>query len=190
MKTFLTEKHNIPEGATHYLDESDEWNFLWLKNCPKSGWRKCSSSGDLGPIWVEADLIDRIKPIPQTKEVEWENGLPPVGEECEWRFKDEKHGEFSACKVLMFGSQVVFIKSHRTINGYKEFALPKCGVEFRKPETEEQRKEREELEAAYDLYCEWNKLLGHAAIRHISTFKDDDNYALFRFFVAHSKNLI
>ena len=72
MKTFKTEKHNIPEGATHYLDESDEWNFLWLKSCPKSGWRKCSSSGDLGPIWVEDDLIDRIKPIPQTKEVEWD----------------------------------------------------------------------------------------------------------------------
>ena len=30
-----------------------------------------------------------------------------------------------------------------------------CDYQYEKPETEEQRKEREELEAAYDLYCDF-----------------------------------
>ena len=31
MKTFETEKHNIPEGATHYRDECNEYEFLWVR---------------------------------------------------------------------------------------------------------------------------------------------------------------
>ncbi|CAM0014826.1 hypothetical protein VPHK373_0086 [Vibrio phage K373] len=31
MKTFETEKHNIPKGATHYSNENDENYFLWCK---------------------------------------------------------------------------------------------------------------------------------------------------------------
>ena len=29
MKTFETEKHNIPEGATHYFNETSEEHFAW-----------------------------------------------------------------------------------------------------------------------------------------------------------------
>ncbi|AUR97698.1 hypothetical protein NVP1243O_75 [Vibrio phage 1.243.O._10N.261.54.B5] len=31
MKTFETEKHNIPKGATHYSNENDDNYFLWCK---------------------------------------------------------------------------------------------------------------------------------------------------------------
>jgi hypothetical protein len=67
---------------------------------------------------------------------------------------------------------------------------PAHDVEFRKPETPEAKQEREELEAAYSLYLEWLKLLGHESARRISTFKEDNNYAIFRFFIAKQKNLL
>ena len=52
MKTFETEKHNMPEGATHYHNENDDYEFCWFKivngewfaYCPKEvveGWTKC-----------------------------------------------------------------------------------------------------------------------------------------------------
>ena len=146
MKTFKTEKHNIPEGATHYLDESDEWNFLWLKSCPKSGWRKCSSSGDLGPIWVEDDLIDRIKPIPQTKEVEWNGeGLPPVGEVVYGRFINPSHtdGEW----LIHYISKDVGVYS---IAGYEcQYTFATESVLLSKIRCEDSE---QELESAYELY--------------------------------------
>ena len=68
MKTFETEKHNIPEGATHYHNENDDYEFCWFKivngewfaYCPKEaveGWTKCIDEH-------ERDGFDGFEAIP------------------------------------------------------------------------------------------------------------------------------
>ena len=161
MKTFKTEKHNIPEGATHYLDESDEWNFLWLKSCPKSGWRKCSSSGDLGPIWVEDDLIDRIKPIPQTKEVEWDGEYQLEHGKGWYKYKVT----YEASNGDMFA--MCLVQSANNGNPFEQY-LDSTTTKFRALESPEAKKECERIESAKYLYSK------HCAgVRH--PVKDLDN---------------
>ena len=88
------------------------------------------------------------------RENEWNGeGLPPVGVECEWRLEGADDSSFSMCKVLMITNHTVFMKSHRAMNGRKEFALPKDAIEFRKPETQQQREDRERLALVSDI-CE------------------------------------
>ena len=84
MKTFETEKHNIPEGATHYSDENDSGVFAWFKSvlgvnylwCPGIEGQECWTE----LLCQEEMYGEEVKPIPQTKEVctedtaEWVNG--------------------------------------------------------------------------------------------------------------------
>ncbi|AFC22705.1 hypothetical protein VchM-138_0026 [Vibrio phage vB_VchM-138] len=87
------------------------------------------------------------------KRTDWNGeGLPPVGVECEFKFTNEAESSFKICKVLCFGNSFAFMKSHRSINGYKEFALRISDIEFRKPETPQERQERERIEAAIRLH--------------------------------------
>lgn len=64
MKTFLTEKHNIPEGATHYADETVLGYFAWVKFVDGERWRIMPDSMSLN-TWHREDTCN-IKPIPQT----------------------------------------------------------------------------------------------------------------------------
>lgn len=90
-------------------------------------------------------------------ENEWNGeGLPPVGVECEWRLEGADDSSFSMCKVLMITNHTVFMKSHRAVNGRKEFSLPKDVIEFRKPETKQQREERERLDCIKKMYRDGN----------------------------------
>lgn len=75
MKTFETEKHNIPEGATHYSNETRDMYFAWRNAKGESQ----VTSVDLE--WMMFSPVREWKPIPQTnietpeeKEVEWVNG--------------------------------------------------------------------------------------------------------------------
>lgn len=108
MKTFETEKHNIPEGATHYRDECEDFEFSWVMfddgelmvDTIATGWSR----------FKHPEFEAKVKPIPQTnietpeekevldlidatprqyesvasKEVEWVNGelLEFNGEPC------------------------------------------------------------------------------------------------------------
>ena len=76
MKTFETEKHNIPKGATHYWNESCSCFFAWWNDntkemlCPDGlgSWSKVSDLSD--------DIMHEI-PKPRTK-----TEFVKVG--CEW----------------------------------------------------------------------------------------------------------
>lgn len=68
MKTYETMKHNIPEGATHYIDESDDFGFAWFDL-------------DVGAIfildyWVRCDIgdypKDEVKKIPTEPKYSYE----------------------------------------------------------------------------------------------------------------------
>ncbi|WWO62293.1 coil containing protein [Vibrio phage vB_VcM_SY] len=118
---------------------------------------------------------------------EWNGkGLPPVDVECEWIGGGVAHGDWGLVAVRAYSGDYAWIEKLYD-NSMHTVRSPAF---FRKLETPQQREEREQLEAAYDLYCEWHKLLGHNSIRHISAFNEDDNYAIFRFFIARQKNTI
>ena len=94
----------------------------------------------------------------EVEQVEWNGeGLPPVGVECEFRFKtnidapeDDDFTSWFYGSVDYYGAVKVLITSSHEAEGCFWTEL----VEFRKPETPEAKKEREELEAAYDLYID------------------------------------
>lgn len=86
---------------------------------------------------------------------EWNGeGLPPAGAEVECKFCNDSETKWDSAKVLFsIGSvgvveinseQFAFSIGHKDNQHY---------AEFRKPETPQQRQEREEFEAAYKLYC-------------------------------------
>ena len=146
MKTFETEKHNIPKGATHYRDECNDWHFLWLKNCPTRGWCKCDSAGYHRASWIEGDMVNKIKQIPEDKPLD-------AVEKVEWE-KLEFNSAWEAVKAFEDGKVLYVKRSH------KDFILIETAPDvlrflyqlYHIAETPEAKKEREELEAAYDLY--------------------------------------
>ena len=79
MKTFETMKHNIPEGATHYRDESDGFIFSWVMfddggalnvYTTALGWCRLNHS----------KFKDKVKPIPtiQTETQEEKEALDAI----------------------------------------------------------------------------------------------------------------
>ena len=65
MKTFETMKHNIPEGATHYQEEGDEYLFAWFSKTDDS--LRIFVPESPFPSWNECSAYhyeDLIKPIP------------------------------------------------------------------------------------------------------------------------------
>ncbi|AUR88959.1 hypothetical protein NVP1231O_07 [Vibrio phage 1.231.O._10N.261.49.F8] len=150
MKTFETEKGNIPEGATHYMNESSYTQFAWGKiNCfgvytmklYEDEW--CHLGSEI--------FINGFNEIPQTKEVEWVNG-----DEC--LFTD-KNGDTKTCKVI--GLYPPFVESYvlHCESANPTFFISNVGRMI-KPETEAERKEREEIEAASYLLSDWFNAIG------------------------------
>ena len=138
MKTFETEKNNIPEGATHYQDQDGDHLFAWFKlngedlsvNVPDQGvsdaWFDCSVSYFRG----------KIKPIPQAKEVEWVNGDKCIYNDEEFTFVSYM------CKPEE--DHVVIWRSFDGIEVvYK--------TQISKPEKPEAKKERERDESAKEI---------------------------------------
>lgn len=88
--------------------------------------------------------------------VEWNGeGLPPVGTVCQ--YKDTN--QWFNVEITYLSDWVIVFKcldeSGRLVSDIKGVELAKNvdeHPEFRKPETEAERNERERLEAAYDLY--------------------------------------
>ena len=70
MKTFETEKHNIPEGATHYSEEQLGAYFCWYIVSTDSAKIAVLDGVGFGLNWHDCEhgeqFGDNIKPIPQT----------------------------------------------------------------------------------------------------------------------------
>ena len=87
-------------------------------------------------------------------EVEWNGeGLPPVGVECEAVFIEHDHKGYGEFLILGYHSNYVWMEYIGELsNKSKHYTTKVDLVKFRKPETPQQREDRERLEAAYDLY--------------------------------------
>ncbi|AUS01397.1 hypothetical protein NVP1284A_70 [Vibrio phage 1.284.A._10N.286.55.A5] len=175
MKTFETERHNIPEGATHYRDECKDMHFVWIK------FKDSKMMVWINAYWYEEDGFDNVKPIPQTnietpeekgaldlidttpqqyesvasKDVEWDGeGLPPVGCQCIFRPKNpelvKKYSVFSDAigrKVtIMFHDEGLAVP--KWAGRYESFRAS----DFAAIETPQQREERERLDNGQSLY--------------------------------------
>lgn len=141
MKTFETEKHNIPEGATHYANETEADYFAWVKFIDGKSWRIMPNT-EYYNEWKQGELPN-TQPIPQTEDEEWINGLPPAGITCEVRFRSDGEwtdwftkGKFKAG----YDSKIWF--SHE----FGDCVYPAHDIEFRKPETEADKLKRKQAE--------------------------------------------
>lgn len=116
--------------------------------------------------WENKMNVDNIESTEQEeeafnamgKEVKWDGeGLPPVGAECEFRC-DGLWGDsdYHWCRFLgLLTDGAYAIEFHHKTSPDRVTCMcfdPQC-TSFRKPETQEQKAERERVEAAYDLYC-------------------------------------
>ncbi|CAM0014447.1 hypothetical protein VPHK375_0082 [Vibrio phage K375] len=107
----------------------------------------------------EKEVLDGIK---SAGEVEWNGeGLPPVGVECEAVFIDHEHKGYGEFLILGYHSNYVWMEYIGKLrNKSKHYTAKINMVKFRKPETPQQREDRERLEAAYDLYRTCNSEVG------------------------------
>ncbi|AUR96480.1 hypothetical protein NVP1225O_28 [Vibrio phage 1.225.O._10N.261.48.B7] len=89
---------------------------------------------------------------------EWNGeGLPPVGVEC--RVLLDCSGKWKLCDILFSSKESVVVVK---LKSGAEIALDPFASSFRKPETKQQREDRERLEAAYELYCIMCAIEGYA----------------------------
>ena len=148
MKTFETEKGRIPEGATHYSDETEGKYFCWYniggvaKICVLDGvgfghkWHKCTNEhkgADVKPIpWPTTETPEEKEALDAIEQVEWKNG-----DSC--RYANDISHEY------------IYIGEHPHGDGHYVFSEDK-GVTYiangylLEPESQEAKKEREELE--------------------------------------------
>ena len=157
MKTFETEKSNIPEGATHYTNETKTEHFAWYKKVD-------------GVPFISLDIFDKewramddedfneddsVLPIPleylkeqEPKKLQWDGvGLPPVGLMCEVYGALGNYDEWQECKIFAIVHGQIFISNEDSwVN------RPVGWFKFRPIETHKQKEDRQKLEAAYSLY--------------------------------------
>ncbi|AUR88473.1 hypothetical protein NVP1113A_72 [Vibrio phage 1.113.A._10N.286.51.E7] len=170
MKTFETEKHSIPEGATHYSNENDTDVFAWFKSELGVNYIWCPGiNGE--EYWIS--LVDQcemygedVTPIPQT------NIETPEERESKWKSGDKcifvgEEYTFGCVNPICDQGSVVIFDDSGDYHGC-------CIDELSKPETTQQREERERLESAYDLYLIGNDSFNLTTRKSISEFKVDD----------------
>lgn len=139
MKTFETEKGNIPEGATHYWDETLKGFFAWWDDA-----NKLMLTPDGNDVWesVYDKSGNEPTPIPQTKEVEWVNGddVEAYGRLYKYVGLDPFNDNLCICLANQDDD-------------------PQCfSIEvLSKPETEAERVERERLENGKALHSQASK---------------------------------
>lgn len=148
MKTFEDMKHNIPDGATHYFEETENEKFAWW-NESKSLLLCPDNNGQWEAPGVHDD-VSNPTPIPQTKEVEWEVLHGETWHPCV-RFGNDIYGNYAY--------QISDGEFKGEFNGATQESC------FRKPETEVERVERERLEAAYDLYTHVQSVRGQLSCK-------------------------
>ena len=164
-----------------YLEEAKGW----VETCDKAlsqeridkGWWLVTLASLIENIPTETpeekEVLDGIESAGEDED-EWDGeGLPPVGVECEYKDGDDWYAVkvnylsewFMVIEALKSQSKWIDIKGTELSFEYSRFD----SLEFRKPETPKQREDRERLEAAYDLYCEW---VGDRTGQHAIDFED------------------
>lgn len=167
MKTFETEKNNIPEGATHYCDEVGIICFTWLRwdNEVLMALVPEKSHGWNGAGIFTDHYLKKMKPIPKPEVVEWKNG-----DECRYNGINWLFCGFHPVNGLAIVANNDEPSYHQVITVDVEL--------LSKPESPEEKEQRERLEAAYDLYCEAQKAVGNLTIVTYEKFASNETVNL------------
>lgn len=142
-----------PEGATH-VDYNRPKNTTYMKGLDEHGYYYWYTMPHIVHRWVhhetiKPEVIDAFVPLSflraqiEESSQEWVDGLPPIGEVCEFSF----HGDFDdwePCVVFAYHEDIFACKWRKGLSehGTYETALYK----FRKPETPEQKAARQNME--------------------------------------------
>lgn len=167
-KTFEDMKHDIPEGATHHGIHGCDTDCYFKKDGDKFLlWRH--ENWSISPFahhnWV--------KPIPKNSQsqdwngegllhVEWKNG-----DKCQYKNQDDEWNEYSG-RYVCFDS---YADCH-VIYACDATLYHANGDQIRKPETPQQREERERLEAVKLMCDEIGKLPFGDTLEAMSTLYD------------------
>lgn len=140
MKTFETEKGNIPDGATHYMNESVVHRFSWGKYVGDDLHLRLPTD----KAWV--CVVDKffsgvMELIPQPEKVEWVNG-----DECEIEMQEGVRRYLFGCECP--NNQQTCIVFTKDGGGHMVMPIERLS----KPETKQQREDRERLENGKALY--------------------------------------
>lgn len=159
-----------PEGAQRYSLQMDRYykvkSYSWYDFVGGGwSWRESPVIEGSGPYTHSVSLedlraqLERVIEYPagyHIPEQEWVDGLPPVGEVCEFKkhFEDEKH--FSECFIVGYrhGAQTKTDRWMVFSDKYDNLHQHHCdnGVYvFRKPETPEQKEARLREEAISEM---------------------------------------
>lgn len=166
-KTFEDMKHNIPEGATHYRDECESFLFTWFKetdsgikfyeevsqnwsligrhvNNIKSKMVKIPSQIETPEEKEALDMINttskQVESLVKGDEVEWKNG-----DSLLWK---NGNGEFLECNAGRYigydsvENKHIFVRTD--VDTYYIMYAKHSAIS--KPESQEQKAERERLE--------------------------------------------
>lgn len=164
-KTFEDMKDKIPDGAAYYQNESEMFGFAWF-NADKN---KCHFNGEWYECSMEFYPEGQILPIPTQLDShlgidsgEWKNG-----DECE-------HGHYNysdANKMTYIGAHPFVIGKHVCLSELKGLVIVDS-IWLRKPETPQQREDRERLEAIETMCNEVDKLPHGEAFAAMATLYD------------------
>lgn len=148
MKTFETEKNNIPEGATHKFDSEGGSGFYRLNG---DKWYFWSFGRECWKCVVDNSPLYKPVAIDKPEVVEWNGeGLPPVGVECEWIGGGLNHGDWGLVIVHAYHNDSAWIEKLRD-NSMHTVGNP---AHFRKPESPEEKDKREAVQRAMDFLAE------------------------------------
>ena len=170
MKTFETEKHNIPEGATHYRDEDCSYKFTWitLKGEGLYIW-----DGDFWGLRVAAShFYITVKPIPQTN-IETPEGKEALDSIKPMHLRDYQKNTTPHQYESVASKEVEWVNGDKCIYQGKEWQfvsilseyfhstavlfnvdteeLKQVPADSLSKETPQQREDRERAEAIYEM---------------------------------------
>lgn len=141
---------------------STEMSLCWI---PKFGFETTLASNFVDYIPTESPeerealgMINttskKVESLAKGDEVEWNGeGLPPVGVECEILFKEYPHKGFGLFNILAYHGGAIWVQYTGPLENNGKCYTEECStLEFRKPESPEQKAERERLEAAIKLH--------------------------------------
>ena len=134
----------LPEGFNYYCLAHEHYLNSHINHIPDTAIRV---SGLME--YLSTETPEEKEALDAIEQVEWDGeGLPPVGAFVIGRFK--KESDTDGLWRIDYISEKVGV--YTEVSTGNQYTFASDSVSFTKPESLKAKKEREELEAAYDLY--------------------------------------
>lgn len=145
----------MPDEANYRIPGSDEHCYI-LRACAMEIPTQTHEEKEA------LDMIDttskRVESLAKGDVVEWDGeDLPPVGVECEILFKEYPHKGFGLFNVLAYHGGAIWVQYTGPLENNGKCYTAECStLEFRKPESQEQKAKRERDEYIHVMVDDFN----------------------------------